>query len=197
VAVRRAVSAVGECVPNACMAAVCVAFVFAQRSLWFEQSPDAASRTLCGENPFPEAVPIARFIQEHSSASDTIAMIGSEPEIFFYAHRHSATGYIYMYDLMQTHRYAAPMQKEMMQQIEAARPAFMVLVNVPLSWGMSTKSDLSLENWAFSYAAKYYNVAGKVWMLPDHSEYLWGRDASTRKFDAPMNMTVLQRRPGT
>jgi hypothetical protein len=194
---RRAASAWGEAVPAACMALACMAFVFSQRELWFEQTPEAASRMLCGENPFPEAVPIAKYIRDHSKAGDTIAIIGSEPEICFYAHRHSATGYIYMYDLMQTHAFATPMQKEMMQQIEAAKPAFMLLVNVPLSWGLSTKSDLSIETWATAYATQRYGVAGKVWMLPDHTEYLWGREASTRMFDNATSITILQRMPGS
>jgi hypothetical protein len=194
VAFRSAAAALGEWAPNACLALVCALFLHAHQSLWFEQSPDQASRTLCGDNPFPEAEQIGHYIREHSQSSDTIAIIGSEPEICFYAHRHSATGYIYMYDLMQTHEYAATMQKEMMQQIEAAKPAFMLLINVPLSWGMSTKSDLSIENWAFSYAEKYYGVAGKYWMFADHTEFAWGRDASIKK-DAPRSITILQRRP--
>jgi Dolichyl-phosphate-mannose-protein mannosyltransferase len=196
IAARRAASAMGEAIPAACLALACAAFIFAQRALWFEQTPEAASRALCGENPFPEAVPIAKYIQEHSAAGDTIAIMGSEPEICFYAHRHSASGYIYMYDLMQSHQYAAAMQREMMQQIEAAKPAFLLLVNVGLSWGASTKSDLTIMDWAVAYAGKYYNVAGKVWMLPDRTEYIWGREASTRTFDTPMRVTILQRKPG-
>jgi hypothetical protein len=196
IAARRAALAMGEAIPAGGVALACIAFIFAQRTLWFEQTPEAASRALCGENPFPEAVQIAQYIQEHSTAGDTIAIMGSEPEICFYAHRHSASGYIYMYDLMQTHQYAAAMQREMMQQIEAAKPAFLLLVNVGLSWGASTKSDLTIMDWAVAYAGKYYNVAGKVWMLPDRTEYIWGREASTRTFDTPMRVTILQRKPG-
>ena len=48
-----------------------------------------------GPNPFPEAVRVAEYLREHTNPTDTIAILGSEPEIYFYAHRHSATGYIY------------------------------------------------------------------------------------------------------
>jgi hypothetical protein len=195
-AARRAVAAIGEAIPAGCVALACIAFIFAHRALWFEQTPEAASHTLCGENPFPEAVQIAKHIQDHSTAGDTIAIMGSEPEIFFYAHRHSASGYIYMYDLMQPNQYAAAMQREMMQQIEAAKPAFLLLVKVDLSWNVAKESDLAIMNWAEAYAGKYYNVAGKVWMLPGRTEYVWGREASTRTFDTPTRMTLLQRKPG-
>jgi hypothetical protein len=196
VAARRAASALGEAAAAGCVALGCAAFIFAQRALWFEQTPEAASRALCGENPFPEAVRIAKYIEDHSSAGDTIAIMGSEPEIFFYARRHSASGYIYMYDLMQSHPYAAIMQREMMRQIEAARPAFLLLVNAGLSWNVLKESDMTIMNWAVAYGVKYYNVAGKVWMLPDRTEYIWGREASSRTFDTPMRVTILQRKPG-
>jgi hypothetical protein len=41
-----------------------------------------------------------------------IADLGSEPEIYFYAHLHSATGYIYTYGLMDEQKYAWTMQRE-------------------------------------------------------------------------------------
>jgi hypothetical protein len=193
---RRAAMAVGGTMTAIALALACTGFIFANRALWFEQTPEDASRALCGRNPFPEAVQIAKFIREHSSAVDTIGIMGSEPEICFYARRHSATGYIYTYDLMQPHQYARPMQAEMKQQIEAAKPAFLLLVNVDLSWMVTKESDLSIMDWALAYASKYYNVAGKVWLLPDRTEYVWGREASSRTFDTPTSVTILLRKPG-
>ena len=112
IAVRRAADSVGEVVPGSCFALACAGFIFVNRALWFTETPDAVCRRLYGGNPFPEAVTIAQYIATHSDTGDTIAVMGSEPEIYFYAHRHSATGYIYMYDLMQSHQYALPMQME-------------------------------------------------------------------------------------
>ena len=71
-------------------------------------SPLNVAGLLYGANPFPEAVEIARYIREHSAPGSTIAVLGSEPEIFFHARRHSATGYIYMYEMMQVHQYPPP-----------------------------------------------------------------------------------------
>ena len=181
---RGAVRAMGEAVPAGCFALACAGFIFAHRALWFEQTPEAACRATYGGNPFTEAVPVAKYIQEHTSARDTIAIMGSEPEIFFYARRHSATGYIYMYDLMQTHRYALAMQKEAIRQIEAAKPAFLVLVYVDSSWMISKNSNLAIMDWIGTYWGKYYDVAGVAWILPDRTKYVWGREAATRKFNS-------------
>jgi hypothetical protein len=196
IAARRATLAIGEAVPAGCLALACAGFVFANRVLWFEQSPDAACRALYGGNPFPEAATIARYIEEHSTPGETIAVLGSEPEIYFYAHRHSATGYIYMYDLMQAHRYALDMQRETIHQIEAAKPAFLVLVYVDSSWSITKESKLTIMNWIRAYIAKDYELTGSVGIWPDHAEYVWGPEALTRTFDTSLRVTVLKRKPG-
>jgi hypothetical protein len=123
---------------------------------------------------------------------DTIAIIGSEPEIYFYAHRHSATGYIYMYDLMQPHQYAPALQKDMMREIQAAKPAFLLY----FSSVSSQESDLTIFEWGRRYANEYYDLEGTAWMLRDRTEYVWGRDALTRIYDAPSRVVILKRKPG-
>ncbi len=193
---RRAAQAVGEAVPAACLTLACAGFVFANRALWFEQSPEAACRAFYGANPFPEAASIARYIDDHSTPGDTIAIMGSEPEICFYARRHSATGYIYMYDLMQSHQYALPMQREAIQQIETAKPAFLVLVYIDSSWTIDKDSNLTIMNWVRAYSAKNYELAGNVWIWPDRAEYVWGPEASTRTFNTPWRVAVMKRKPG-
>jgi len=196
VAARRAARAMGEAVPAICFALACICFIFANRALWFEQTPEAVCRALYGGNPFPEAMPIATYIQDHSDAKDTIAIMGSEPEIYFLAHRHSASGYIYMYDLMQPQPYALAMQRETMQEIEAAKPAFLLVVYVGTSWTFSKSSDLTIMDWLRNYSAKYYDLAGMTWILPDRTEYVWGREASTRNFDTQLRVAIMKRKPG-
>jgi len=196
VAARRAAQAMGEAVPAGIFALGCAVFIFANRGLWFEQTPEAASRALYGGNAFTEAVTIANYIQEHSSATDTIAIMGSEPEIYFLAHRHSASDYIYMYDLMQTHRYTLDMQKETMRQIEAAKPAFLLIVYVDSSWMISNDSNMSIARWYKTFWDKYYDMAGLVWLLPDRSKYVWGSEALTKTFETDSRVRILQRKPG-
>jgi len=45
-------------------------------------------------------------LRAHTAPTERIAVIGSEPQIYFFAQRHAATGYIYMYAL--TSRNARP-----------------------------------------------------------------------------------------
>ena len=73
--------------------------ILSQRKFFFEASPVDACRMIYPESPFPESIRIAEYIREHTGRDDTIAVLGSEPQIYFYSKRHSATGYIYMYRL--------------------------------------------------------------------------------------------------
>jgi len=196
VAARRAAQAIGEAIPAVCLALACAGFIFANRALWFEQTPEAACRALYGGNPFPEAVPIAKYLQEHSTVGETVAIMGSEPEIFFLAHRYSASGYIYMYDLMQPQPYALAMQEETIQEIEAAKPAFLLLVYVDSSWTSSKSSNHTLADWIRDYSGKYYDLAGMTWILPDRTEYVWGAEALTRRFDTSLRVAIMKRKPG-
>src|SRR5438132_7656877 len=108
------------------------------------QRPSDVVRMIYGPNPFSEAVRVAEYLRGHSNPTDTIAVLGSEPEIYFYAHRHSATGYIYTYGLMEHQRYAMQMQLEMMREIEGARPKYLVFVSVTTSWLKHSNSETAI-----------------------------------------------------
>ncbi|MHC4124218.1 MAG: glycosyltransferase family 39 protein [Planctomycetota bacterium] len=106
--------------------------LYRQRDFFFKMTPTMAARNTYSPNPFPESLEIARFIRENTDTNDRIAVIGSEPQIYFYSNRRSATGYIYTYPLMENHPYAVKMQQEMAQEIEKTSPEFLVFVNVLL-----------------------------------------------------------------
>ncbi len=182
---------------GALFVAGCAAFLFANGATWFARTPLEVVRTLYQREPFPEAVEAGRYIREHSAPGDTIAVFGSEPEIFFYARRHSATGYIYMYDLASSGPYAETMQSDMQREIERAKPLFMIMVNVPTSWRATRDTKLELSKFAADYAGKSYERVGFVIMAGgSRTEYMW-REASKTSIDRDaMTLEILKRRIG-
>ena len=149
--------------------------VLAERKFFFEASPPNASRMIYPDSPFGESIRIAEYLREHTSPSDTIAVLGSEPQIYFYSDRHSATGYIYGYGLMEAQKYASQMQQEMIREIERARPKFLIFVVMPDSWLQRPDSERLIFNWASEYAAQNYTVAGFVNMATsDKTDYYFG-----------------------
>jgi hypothetical protein len=153
-------------------------------TLFFEVSPVQVSRMIYGESPFPESVRIADYVREHTSADDKIAVLGSEPEIYFYSRRHSATGYIYTYPLMEPQKYAHRMQEEMISEIERADPKYLVSVAMNDSWLPRPGSDPLVFKWANDYIAKNYVPAGLVNITSAETEYYFG--------DVPPTVATLQ-----
>jgi 4-amino-4-deoxy-L-arabinose transferase-like glycosyltransferase len=146
--------------------------ILAARKLSFEVSPVQASHLYYGGNPFPESVRVAEYLRDHTEPTDTIAVLGSEPEIYFYSKRHSATGYIYTYGLMEPQSYARQMQEEMIHQIESARPKYVISMGGRSSWMRQPTSEGMIFTWANDYIEKFYDVVGLVNILSrDHTDY--------------------------
>jgi 4-amino-4-deoxy-L-arabinose transferase-like glycosyltransferase len=154
--------------------------ILAARKFYFEFSPVEASHIIYGANPFPESVRVAEYLRDHTEADDTIAVLGSEPQIYFYSKRHSATGYIYTYGLMEPQSYARQMQEEMIRQIESARPKYVIWIGVPASWLQQATSEGLILAWANDYTGKFYDVVGLVNILSrDHTDYYFDQPPST------------------
>ena len=153
--------------------------IWKERDFLFERSITEANRMVNGTNPFPESIKIAEFIREQSTPSDTIAVLGSEPQIYFYAKRHSATGYIYTYGLMEPQPFANQMQQEMIREIESARPKFLVLVVMNRSWLVWPDSDLSIFKWATKYCDENYDEVGLINISNTGTNYYFPRPPDT------------------
>ncbi len=126
---------------------------------FFQLSPSDVTRHTYGENPFLEAVAIGQYIKQNSDPDDRVAVIGSEPEIYFYSNRKSASGYIYTYGLMEEHSFAESMQRDMAAEIEAESPKFLVYVNSPYSWLTQPNSPKFISQWFEEYRRAYDVVA--------------------------------------
>jgi len=152
--------------------------LYASRDVLFELGPVQVSRAVYGRiNPFPESVEIGRYIREHTAPSDRVAVVGSEPQIYFYAGRRSATGYIYTYPLMELQPHAAAMQRQMIQEIESAEPRYVVFVRASASWLIRPNSDLTIFGWFEQYQRSLKRVGVVDIMSRQETVYRWGADA--------------------
>lgn len=145
--------------------------VFAESDFFFQRSLPETNRLINGTNPFPEARKIGEYIRANSHPDETIAVLGSEPEIYFYAERRPATGYIYTYGLMEPQSYAHQMQLEMINEIETARPKFLVLVVISKSWLAGRDSDLTIFRWTDSYCDANYEEVGLINISDEGTDY--------------------------
>ena len=166
-----------------------------QSALLFRATPVQVCRALYDGNPFPEARDIARHIAARSSPGERIAVLGSEPEICFYANRLSATGHIYMYGLMERQPYARTMQRQAIREIEASAPAWVVLVNVPSSWALRPWSERAILDWYPRYVEERYRQVGLVEIRsPDEPWSTWGDSLPVADARSPLFVRVFRRK---
>jgi len=175
--------------------AALLAYVLPERGYLFSMTPDQVSRERYCRNLFVEAPAIGRYIQQRTTANDRVAVIGSEPEVYFYAKRKSATGYVYMYPLMEDQPLAQRMQDEMMREIENAHPAVVVFVASRTSWLPRPGGDRRVLTWANRYLGRCYDVAGIAERLPDGSSALrWGAETTDYRPQSENVVYTLTRR---
>jgi hypothetical protein len=113
-------------------------------------------------DPFEESIAVAQYIRDHSAPDARFAVVGSEPEIYFYAQRHSATGYIYTYALMESQPNAPQMQQDMIREIETNRPEYLVYVSSGNSWLFQPRSDRTILDWCEQFTGRFYKPVGFV-----------------------------------
>jgi dolichyl-phosphate-mannose-protein mannosyltransferase len=152
---------------------------YRQKYFFLETDAVAVCRRIYGGNPFPEAMEISEYIRQHTSANAKIAVLGSEPEIYFYSHRLSATGYIYTYGLMEAQKYALQMQEQMISEIQSAHPEVLVFVNVSASWLPRPHSNTLIYSWAQKYIQEHYELAGLADIHQTHTDYRWEDNAKS------------------
>ena len=182
--------------PPVLFAAILGWSIFFQRDFFFFMSDSQVCGTIYHGFPFVESMAVSQYIQAHSPADARIAVVGSEPEIYFYSRRHSATGYIYTYALMEPQPAAMTMQREMMSEIESNKPEYLVWVGSDNSWLVRPTSDREIFDWFGAYAGEFYEKVGIAGTnLAGDTVYLW--DAAARNFQGPLgqNLVIYRRIP--
>jgi 4-amino-4-deoxy-L-arabinose transferase-like glycosyltransferase len=175
---QRRFPASARMVPLIIFIGACAFSLWDRRAFLFELDPEAAGQRIYAANPFAEAILAAKTVRDSTTDADTIAVFGSEPEIYFYSGRHSATSYIYMYDLIKTQPYQLQMRQEIMRQIESARPRIIIYVDDWASWGWRRGQEHDeFFTWMESYIHGNYVPIQQIQInaLPAHR---WGEAAN-------------------
>jgi hypothetical protein len=179
----------------AAFAALASVYVYRESDYFFSMSPAEVSRATHSTNPFLESPEIARYIREHTSPDDRVLILGSEPQIPFYADRRSATGYIYMYGLMESHRFAERMQEEMIREAEAAQAKYLVFVAVSMSWLATPGAGERVLTWAREFTARCYDRVGAADVHPDPVLRMrWDSDSLSFRPRSPFQVLTFKRR---
>ncbi|HEX4824915.1 MAG TPA: glycosyltransferase family 39 protein [Candidatus Polarisedimenticolaceae bacterium] len=169
------------------------AMIVVERAYLFSLSPVEVSRSVYAGNPFPEAEVAGSWLGGQMRDGERLLVLGSEPEINFYARRRGATGYVYMYGLMEEQPYAERMQRDLIAEAEAAAPAYVALVGASTSWLRGPRSKDDVFTWAKRYLAVSYNRVGVV-ETGDPPRATFGPDAAQATPRADGSILIFKRR---
>jgi hypothetical protein len=142
---------------------------------WLRASAATDAFTVAGE-----------YIRDHAVKDASIAVLGSEPQVYFYAKRHAATQYLFTYPFGEPQPFAAQMQDEFIAELDAARPEYIAALNMPAAWmylpgyckiGDATSCDIfrAKDRKPFVGQAWGWDYGAGAWVLR--------RGVSTRVFD--------------
>ncbi|MCG3130510.1 MAG: hypothetical protein FLDDKLPJ_01272 [Phycisphaerae bacterium] len=125
--------------------ALAVGPAYADRSFWRASSAEERARILYGQNLVVEGRRIGEHLRRESAAEDRVLILGSEPQILYYAGLRSATRYTIMYPLFGPYADAASRQGEVIASIESAPPDWVLDVQVWSSRTPHAGRPLDLE----------------------------------------------------
>jgi len=167
--------------------------VWGQSDSLFRTDSVTLSREWYGMSPFPEAEVVSQYLKTNTQKDIKVAVLGSEPEIYFYSGLHSATGYIYVYPLFESQSFALQMQQEMAKEIEDNRPEYIVLVKVVTSWQVYPRAERWILKWFTGYLADHYQLVGVADEITPQTRYVWGDEARAYKEEAESAVEVYKR----
>ncbi|SFJ26095.1 ArnT family glycosyltransferase [Planctomicrobium piriforme] len=109
-----------------CAASLVFCF-FIERLILFRITMPVAIRAIHPGYAFVESPLVGEYLKERLPADGRVFILGSEPQICFYAHRRSATGFIYLYPFFEKHPHQVAMQQRLIDQVEAAKPEYVIV----------------------------------------------------------------------
>jgi len=168
--------------------------LYTRRDFFFLTAPDALSKKLYQTNPFVESQTVASFLRQRSGPSERVAVFGSEAQLYFYAQRRAATGFIYMYGLADNGPYSRFMQEGMLAEVEAAAPRIVVFVWIQTSWSVADPGFGAFFARIGNFLQHRYLLTGYVEIEPQGARYHWDQDARAAFREHPNQILVYERR---
>ncbi|MGD0346951.1 MAG: glycosyltransferase family 39 protein [Terracidiphilus sp.] len=188
----------GSCVHGrlsaALFAAALALSLFVQRDFLFHMTPAGISQELYDQDAFNAAIPVSAYLRDHTGPHDLIAVLGSEPEIYFYSHRRSATSFLYVEPLLEPQPFAQQMQDEMIADIERNAPAYVVRFPIVETLELGGPSPARIVEWWKDYGPKHYRLAAIADIMEDGRViYRWDADAATYQPQSLYHLAVYRR----
>ncbi len=115
-------------------------------------SGDALLKMTYGSDIFSRSVTVASFVRSKAAEGTKAYLVGSEPQIHFYASLLAPTRFFWLYPLVEPSPRLEEFRRELLSSLEANPPEYVVLVNLVESNGMPPEAALE----AIRIVAQHY-----------------------------------------
>lgn len=165
---------------------------------YFHPNYERILRNVYGNNPFPESMEIANWINANSKPEDQIVLFGSEPQVYFYTKKKCPSRHAYFAAIVDNVPQHKEWQREFVADIEKAKPKYFVFYNHGISLFVQPNTDKYVFDWANKYLTENYQLVGLVDMVPgQHATYAWREQLNGFKPQAQEQIYVYERKQST
>lgn len=125
-------------------------------SHWLKTDSNTLMREMFGGNPFVEDQLMARMIEAQIQPNETVAVMGSEPQIYVYLNRKAPSRHFYTAFLSRPHRYTKAWHKEALDGLKTQKPDYVVFNILSMSWMLRPDSDQGFYQNSYSWVMENY-----------------------------------------
>ncbi len=167
------------------------------KGYYFHPNYERILRATYGNNPFPESMEIANYINANSKPEDNIVLLGSEPQIYFYTKKRCPSRHAYFTALVNNIPAHHQWQREFAKDVEKAKPKFVIFFNHPLSLLVQPNTDKYVFEWANKFISENYHIVGLVDMIEgQQSVYVYNEKMNTYKPVSQNLIYIYERNAG-
>ncbi len=146
-------------------------------------------------NPFPELQEVGLELGRRTQPGDKIGVLGSEPELLVYANRNSASGHLFLYNLLSLGPRSAILQQQYLDDLQKNKPAYLVWVTSTGSWGTEYYRTDFFKN-TRPIVESGYTLCGKAEAFEDGRPgvIIWDKAALEYQFKGNNQIYIYKRR---
>ncbi len=165
------------------------------KDYYFNPNYERILRTVYGNNPFPEAMGIANWINANTKPEDGMVVMGSEPELYFYTKKKCPSRHAYFAAIVDNVPEHKQWQREFVSDVEKAKPKYFIFFNHQISLFVQPNTDQYVFEWYNKYITENYNLIGLVDMVDGYtSTYVWREQLNNYKPQAQNRVYIYERK---
>lgn len=165
------------------------------KQYYFKPNYELIMRNTYGNNPFPETMEVAKYMNNIAKPEDQIAVLGSEPEFFIYTGKKAPSRHLFFSTIVADVPQHKEWQREYAKDIEKAKPKYLLYYNIPISLLVQPNTDKYIFDWANKFITENYQIIGVVDMIPgQHAAYYWKEQLNTYKPQSQEQIYIYERK---